>query len=146
MKLDEILSKAGRNKSARRVGRGVRRGKTCGRGHKGAGQRAGNSSRFGREGGQTPVLARMPKRGFSNANFCRQTCQVVNIGDLEVFDDGDRVNPETLATKCLVRPGGGPVKILGRGELKKKLTVAVQAFSVSAEEKILQAGGSVEQL
>ncbi len=146
MKLDEILSKAGRNKSARRVGRGVRRGKTCGRGHKGAGQRAGSSSNFGREGGQTPVIARMPKRGFNNANFCRQACQVVNIGDLEVFDDGDRVVLETLAGKCLVRSGGGPVKILGRGELKKKLTVSVQAFSASAEEKILQAGGSVEQL
>ncbi len=88
----------------------------------------------------------MPKRGFNNVNFCQQACQVVNVGDLDVFDDGDRVDLETLAGKCLVRSGGGPVKILGRGELKKKLTVAVQAFSVSAEEKILHAGGSVEQL
>ena len=146
MNLDEILSQAGRNKSPRRVGRGVRRGKTCGRGHKGAGQRAGSSSGFGYEGGQTSVLARIPKRGFNNANFCRQAYQVVNVCDLEVFDDGDRADLETLAAKHLARPGGGPVKILGRGELKKKLTVSAQAFSASAQEKILQAGGSVEKL
>ena len=146
MKLDEILSKAGRNKSPRRLGRGVRRGKTSGRGHKGAGQRAGRTSMFGYEGGQTPVLARIPKRGFNNADFCRQPYQVVNVADLEVFNDGDRADPETLAAKHLTRPGGDPVKILGKGELKKKLTVAAQAFSASAEEKILQAGGSVEKL
>lgn len=146
MKLDEILSKAGRNKRPRRVGRGVRRGKTCGRGHKGAGQRAGRTSMFGYEGGQTSVLARIPKRGFNNADFCSRAYQVVNVSDLAVFDDGDRADPATLATKYLVRPNGGPVKILGCGELKKKLTVAAQAFSASAQEKILQAGGSVEKL
>ncbi|MDY7009409.1 MAG: 50S ribosomal protein L15 [Planctomycetota bacterium] len=146
MKLDEILSRAGRNKPSKRLGRGIRRGKTCGRGHKGAGQRAGRTSMLGYEGGQTPVLARIPKRGFNNADFCRRAYQVVNLCDLEVFDDGDRADPETLGIKHLVRPGGGPVKILGRGELNKKLTVAAQAFSTSAREKILHAGGSVEEL
>ena len=146
MKLDEILSKAGRDKSPRRLGRGVRRGKTSGRGHKGAGQRAGSSSGFGREGGQNPAMARMPKRGFNNENFCRDAYQLVNIDGLEVFNDGDRVDTEMLVGKHLIRSGGGPVKILGRGELKKKLTVAADAFSSSAEEKILQAGGNVELL
>ncbi len=91
-------------------------------------------------------MARIPKRGFNNADFCRRPYQVVNVADLEVFSDGDRADPETLAAKHLARPGGGPVKILGKGELKKKLTVAAQAFSASAEEKILRAGGSVERV
>ena len=146
MKLDEILKKAGQNKTSRRLGRGVRRGKTSGRGHKGAGQRPGSSSMFGFEGGQTPVLSRIPKRGFNNADFERQPYQIVNVADLDVFNDGDRADAETLAAKHLIRPGGEPVKILAKGDLKNKLTVAAQAFSASAQEKILQAGGSVEKL
>ena len=98
---------------------------------------------FGYEGGQTPVLARIPKRGFNNANF-RVLFQIVNVADLDVFDDGERADLETLAGRRLIRSGGGPVKILGRGELKKKITVVAHAFSASAEQKILQADGSVE--
>jgi large subunit ribosomal protein L15 len=147
MKLDEILSSAGRTKARKRVGRGrgSGRGKTSGRGHKGAGQRAGFKSNFGYEGGQTPALARIPKRGFNNADF-RTVYQVVNASRLAAFEDGDRVDPEALAAKSLIRRGAGPVKILGEGELGKKLTVAAHAFSSSAAEKIRAAGGSVETL
>ena len=146
MKLDEILNNAGRNKTSRRLGRGVRRGKTSGRGHKGAGQRSGRTSMFGYEGGQTSVLSRIPKRGFNNADFETKPYQIVNVADLDVFNDGDRADAETLAAKHLIRPSGEPVKILAKGDLKKKLTVAAQAFSASAQEKIIQAGGSVEKL
>ena len=147
MKLDEILSSTGRRKSRKRVGRGrgSGRGKTCGRGHKGAGQRSGRKARFGYEGGQNPAVARMPKRGFNNANF-RTSYQVVNVSALEKFNDGDRVDVETLAAKVLIRTNYKPVKILGEGRLTKKVTVAVHAFSSSAEEKIRSAGGNVERL
>ena len=147
MKLDEILSSTGRRKSRKRVGRGggSGRGKTCGRGHKGAGQRAGRKAGFGYEGGQNPAVARMPKRGFNNANF-RTSYQVVNVSALERYNDGDRVDVETLAAKGLIRTGDKPVKILGEGRLTKKITVAVHAFSSSAEEKIRSAGGNVERL
>ena len=146
MKLDEILQAAGRHKRRKRLGRGAGsgRGKTSGRGHKGAGQRAGHKSRFGFEGGQTPALSRIPKRGFNNANF-RTTYQVVNVADLDAFADGDRIDLQALVARSLIRCGGDPVKILGGGELKKKLTVVVDAFSAAAEEKILAAGGSVER-
>ena len=146
MKMDEILSQAGASRRAKRRGRGKGsgRGKTSGRGHKGAGQRSGRKARFGYEGGQNPALARIPQRGFNNANF-RRAYQVVNVGDLEAFSDGDRVDPDTLAAKGLVRPGGGPVKILGDGKLSRKLTVVAQAFSSSAAERIAAAGGTVER-
>ncbi len=96
------------------------------------------------EGGQNPILKRIPKRGFNNANFTL-VYQVVNVMDLDVFSDGEKVNVESLAAKRLVRPGGGPVKVLGTGEIKKKLTVVAQAFSASAEKKIVEAGGAVER-
>ncbi|MHC4715563.1 MAG: 50S ribosomal protein L15 [Planctomycetota bacterium] len=148
MRLDDILSRGGRSKPRKRRGRGVGsgKGKTCGRGHKGRGQRSGASSRLGYEGGQNPALMRIPKRGFNNANFATRY-QVVNVADLEAFDDGDRVDTAALAAKSLVRPDGGPVKILAGGELtRKKLTVAAHAFSEAAEKKITDAGGSVERL
>ena len=104
----------------------------------------------GPEGGrasatQNPALLRIPQRGFNNANF-RTRYQVVNVSALEAFNDGDRVDVEALATQKLVRPGGGPVKILGDGKLSKKLTVVAHAFSASAAERIAAAGGSTEQL
>lgn len=147
MKLDEILASAGRSKARRRRGRGrgSGAGKTSGRGHKGAGQRAGRKARYGYEGGQNPALLRMPKRGFNNANF-RSTFQVVNVADLGGFDDGQRVDREAMAKMNLVRPGGGPIKILGTGRLAKKLTVVAEAFSAAAEKKIIAAGGSIERL
>ena len=145
MKLDEILSKAGRYKPRKRVGRGGKRGKTSGRGHKGAGQRSGSGALYGYEGGQTPALARIPKRGFNNARF-RTTYQTINVAALNVFDDGSEVNPQKLADRGLIHPGSEPVKILGDGTLKKKLAVSANAFSASAEKKIIEAGGSVERI
>ncbi len=146
MKLDRILSDAGRGKTRRRRGRGKGSGagKTCGRGHKGAGQRAGRKARYGYEGGQNPALFRVPKRGFNNANF-RVAYQVVNVVDLGLFDAGQRVDREVMAKAGMVRRDGGPVKILGDGRLGKELTVVAEAFSAAAEKKILAAGGSVER-
>jgi len=147
MNLDEILSKAGRHKARKRRGRGQGsgNGKTAGRGHKGAGQRAGTTGHRGLEGGQNPALMRIPKRGFSNVNFSK-TYQVVNVSDLSAFSDGDRVDPGAMAAKGLIRSGGGPVKILADGQLQRKLTVAAHAFSAAAEAKIAGAGGDVEKL
>jgi len=146
MKLDDILSAAGKNKAKRRRGRGrgSGAGKTCGRGHKGAGQRAGAGAGYGREGGQNPALARIPKRGFNNARF-RVAYQVVNVADLEIYKDGDRVDPDALAREGLVRPDGGPVKVLGDGRVTRKLTVVADAFSAAAEKAITEAGGSVDR-
>lgn len=146
MKLDEILSQAGKGRRRKRVGRGVGsgRGKTCGRGHKGRGARSGAGRRFGYEGGQNPAIARLPKRGFSNARF-REVYQVVNVADLDRFEDGARVDKQALAGARLVDGGAAPVKVLGSGELAKKLTVVAAKFSASAREKIEKVGGSVEE-
>lgn len=146
MKLDEILSAAGKHKPRRRTGRGIGsgRGKTCGRGHKGYGARSGSRKRLGFEGGQTPVLSRVPKRGFSNAPF-RKDFQVVNVCSLERFDAGARVDAATLAKSRLISDAKKDVKILGRGVLTKKLTVVAAKFSGSAAQKITEAGGTVEQ-
>jgi large subunit ribosomal protein L15 len=146
MNLDEIFQEAGRRQSRKRVGRGVGsgRGKTCGRGHKGRGARSGVGKRFGYEGGQTPALARLPKRGFSNAPF-RKEYQIVNVAALDRFEDGSRVDRQALVEARLVDDSPLPVKILGQGELKKKVTVVAAKFSASAREKIEAAGGSVEE-
>ena len=137
MNLNEILSTAGAHRRRLRVGRGNGSGvgKTCGRGQKGAGSRAGARRRWGDEGGQNPILKRIPKRGFNNFNF-RVEYQVVNLCDLEMFDDGAFVTVEMLAEQKLIRAGKGPVKVLGDGKLTKKLTVAAAAFSATAIEKI----------
>ena len=145
--MDEIRSDAGRNKPRKRIGRGngSGHGKTSGRGHKGAGSRSGFSHRYGFEGGQNPVLARIPKRGFSNANF-RKEYQVVNVASLERrFEDGQRVDPSALKAARLIEDASKPVKVLGNGELSKKLSVVAAKFSASATEKITKAGGSIEQ-
>ena len=148
MKLDEILSSAGARKARKRVGRGLGsgHGKTCGRGTKGFGARAGHTHRLGYEGGQNPLLSRIPKRGFSNAPF-RRTYQVVNVGVLQQrFSDGDRVDAEALRLANLIADAEAPVKVLGGGELTKKLTVVAASFSASAEQKITQAGGTAERV
>ncbi len=146
MNANEMLAAAGRHKGRKRRGRGKGsgRGKTCGRGHKGAGQRSGAKARYGYEGGQNPTLKRIPKRGFSNVNF-RIAYQVVNVADLQLFDEGQRVDRRALAERKLIRADAGPVKILGDGRMNRKLTVVAEAFSASAEKKILDAGGSVER-
>lgn len=146
MKLDDILSAAGKYKRRKRIGRGTGSGvgKTSGRGHKGYGSRSGAKSRAGYEGGQTPMLSRIPKRGFNNANF-RKEFQIVNLSALEeMFDDGARVDAETLQQAKLIDAADKAVKILGDGELKKKMTVVANKFSAKASEQITQAGGTVE--
>ena len=146
MNLDEILTRAGKYKARKRIGRGIGsgHGKTSGRGHKGYSSRAGNKKRLGYEGGQNPLFGRIPKRGFSNVNF-RKQFQVVNVSSLERFEDGVRVDAAALAEARLIEDPAKPVKILGDGELSKKLTVVASKFSTTAAEKITKAGGSVEE-
>lgn len=146
MMIHEVCAKVVRNKKRKRVGRGTGsgRGKTCGRGHKGAGSRsgAGGSVRASREGGQTPLFRRIPKRGFSNAPF-RKLFAVVNIRGLDArFDDGAEVNPNLLVKVGLIHDTRLPVKILGDGATTKKLLVTAAAFSNAAKEKITHVGGS----
>lgn len=130
------------------VGRGHSSGlgKTCGRGRKGQYARQGESFRPYFEGGQMPMVRRLPKRGFNNAAF-KTDYEVVNVGQLEAaFAAGATVDEAALRAKGLVRRAADGVKILGEGELTKKLAVKAHAFTRSAEEKIVKAGGSVERL
>lgn len=138
----EITSVAGKNKTCRRIGRGTGtgRGKTCGRGHKGAGSRAGSSSRSLYEGGQMPLFRRLPKRGFSNYKFAARY-EIVNVLQLERFDDGAAIGVEQLSNAGLINSLRSKVKILGNGELTKKLEVTAHKFSRTAEQKIIGCGG-----
>jgi len=141
----EITSIAGKHKTRRRVGRGAGtgRGKTCGRGHKGSGSRAGASSRSLYEGGQMPLFRRLPKRGFSNYKFAARY-EIVNVLQLERFDDGAAVGVEQLSGAGLIGSSKSKVKILGNGELTKKLEVAAHKFSKAAEQKIIGCGGTAK--
>lgn len=148
MNITEITSKAGAWRKRKRVGRGESSGsgKTCGRGHKGAGARTGNRGRALAEGGMFPLFRRLPKFGFNNALF-RKSYQVVNVGDLEDrFDDGGHVTGPTLEEVGLIRSRSARVKILGNGELKKKLVVEAHRFSSSAATKIEASGGTAKWL
>lgn len=131
-----------RSKKSQRKGRGESsgRGKTSGRGNKGSKARAGTYIRRGYEGGQTEIFRRFPKRGFSNVNFERKF-HVVNVADLNGFDDGATVDAAALKEKGLIPDLKQPVKILGNGELTKKLTVVAGSYSKSAHEQILKLGG-----
>jgi len=144
MKLHELMPAEGATKSPKRVGRGhgSGNGKTAGKGHKGQKARAGRGQRPGFEGGQMPLQRRVPKRGFNNI-FAKEY-SIVNVSALEVFDDGAVVDAAALAEKGLIRSACENVKILGNGELSKKLTVTASAFSASAAEKIQKAGGTAE--
>ena len=146
MNLDEILQQAGRHKPRKRRGRGIGsgHGKTSGRGTKGGGARAGAKRRWGYEGGQNSAVARLPKRGFSNFRF-RKGFQIVNVAELAGFEDGARVDKQALVDAGLVDDGPTPVKVLGNGEVTRKLTVVAGRFSASAKQKIEQAGGSAQQ-
>ncbi|MBN2269388.1 MAG: 50S ribosomal protein L15 [Sedimentisphaerales bacterium] len=139
----EITSKAGRKKTRKRLGRGTGsgQGKTSGRGHKGAGSRAGARAFSLYEGGQMPLFRRLPKRGFSNFNFAER-CQIVNVSQLERFDDGADVGVEQLSGAGLIGSLKGKVKILGDGVLTKRLKVVAHKFSKTAEEKIVASGGT----
>lgn len=133
-------------KKRKRVGRGGSRGGTCGKGGKGQTQRSGGFIRVGFEGGQTPLFRRLPKRGFNNFEFQKE-CGIVNICDLErVFESGDVVTKELLFEKGLVKTrksssDGVLIKVLGNGELTKKLTVIADAFSEKASQVIQNCGG-----
>jgi len=141
----EITSKVGKKKARKRIGRGSGsgHGKTCGRGHKGAGSRAGSTSLTLYEGGQMPLFRRLPKRGFSNYQFAAR-CQIVNVSQLERFEDGSDVGVEQLCDAGLIDSSKGRVKILGNGALTKKLKVAANKFSKTAEEKIVASGGTAK--
>ena len=145
MKLDEILHSAGKYPNRKRVGRGTGSGmgKTCGRGTKGRGARAGKTTRYGYEGGSNPIIARSPKRGFNNFNF-RVEYQVVNVADLQKFDEGSTVDAAVLKKANLIPDIAKPLKILGTGDLTRKLTVVADKFSASAAEKIAKAGGTAK--
>ena len=147
MNLDDIHRGITKNKKRKRLGRGIGsgHGKTCGRGHKGQGARAGFSMHPTFEGGQMPLVRRVPKRGFNNQ--WALLVAAVNVGDLELaFEDGDEVNPETLKVAGLAKHGYDVLKILGDGALTKKLNIAAHRFSKSAIEKIANAGGTTTVL
>ena len=132
----------------KRIGRGPGsgHGKTSTRGHNGYGSRSGSSRRTSFEGGQTPLALRVAKRGFNNKQFATKVA-VVNVAALEqAFENGDEITPEVLAAKGLAKGRFEQVKILGNGDLSKKLTVAAHLFSQSAETKIEAAGGTVSRI
>jgi len=141
----EITSVTGKHKARRRVGRGTGtgRGKTCGRGHKGSGSRAGASSTSLYEGGQMPLFRRLPKRGFSNYKF-ETRYKIVNVSQLERFDEGAAIGIEQLSNAGLIDSMKNKVKILGDGELTKKLQVTAHKFSKTAEQKIVGCGGTTK--
>ena len=144
------LARLGKNpgtrKERRRVGRGVGSGyhKTAGRGHKGQKSRSGGSIPVWFEGGQMSLQRRLPKRGFKN--IFRTEYEVVNVHQLNCFAEGETVDVETLRASGLVRGKNSQVKILGNGLLSKKITIKAHKFSTSAREKIVQAGGQVEEI
>ena len=145
MKLHELRYNEGSIKDAKRVGRGTSsgNGKTSGRGQKGQNSRSGGGVRIGFEGGQNPLFRRVPKRGFNNYNFAVRYA-VINLSDLERFDDGAVVTPEILKEIGLVKKQLDGVKVLGNGTLTKKLTVKATMFSKIAKEKIEKIGGKAE--
>lgn len=145
MKLHELSPVEGSKKEVKRIGRGAGsgQGKTAGKGHKGQKARAGRGVRPGFEGGQMPLQRRIPKRGFNNI-FAKEYA-AINISALErVFKDGDTVDTEALKNAGVIKQELDGVKILGNGEISKKLTVKAHAFSASAKQKIEEAGGKAE--
>ena len=144
MKLHELQPAIGSTTAPKRLGRGVgsQLGKTSGKGHKGAKARSGGGKRPGFEGGQMPLTRRLPKRGFTNI-FAKEYA-TINVSALNVFEDGSTVNAEALLEMGLIKKVLDGVKVLGGGELEKKLTVNVAKVTASAKEKIEAIGGKVE--
>lgn len=148
MILDDVHRGIKKNKKRKRVGRGNGSGlgKTSGRGHNGYGSRSGSSRRLSFEGGQMPLARRIAKRGFNNKEFA-DVVLIINISTLEkAYDDGSVVSLENLVEKGLAKGRFDAIKILGNGQLTKKLTVSAHRFSKSAEDKITAAGGTVERI
>ena len=144
MKLHELKPAFGATTAPKRLGRGVGSGlgKTSGKGHKGAKARSGGGKRPGFEGGQMPLVRRLPKRGFYNR--FRIEYVAINVDRLEVFEDGATVTPVELIEYGIIKKIGDGIKIMGSGEHTKKLTVQASKFTASAKEKIEAAGGKAE--
>ena len=144
MKLHELSPAEGSTRENFRKGRGAGsgNGKTAGKGHKGQNARSGGGVRPGFEGGQIPLYRRLPKRGFNNI-FAKHYA-IVNVNALDVFENGAVVNAETLIEKGIIKKALDGVKVLGRGEVTKKVTVQAAIFSASAKEKIESVGGKCE--
>ena len=144
MKLHELSPAEGSAKAAWRKGRGAGsgNGKTAGKVHKGQNARSGGGVRLGFEGGQIPLYRRLPKRGFTNV--FATTYAIVNVEALNAFEDGAVVNTEALLEKGIIKKALDGVKVLGRGEITKKVTVQAAIFSASAKEKIESVGGKCE--
>ncbi|SUZ77685.1 uncharacterized protein METZ01_LOCUS30539, partial [marine metagenome] len=142
VKLDSLKPSKGSIKNKKRIGRGHGSGlgKTSGRGHKGAGQRSGNKRRAWFEGGQMPLARRLPRRGFTN--IFKEEIQIVNISDLIRIEKHSEIDPVVLQENGLIRSSLKPVKILGEGDIDKKLNVTASSFSESAKNKIEKAGGT----
>lgn len=144
MKLHEMKYTEGARRERKRIGRGhgSGHGKTAGKGHKGQNARSGGGVRLGFEGGQTPLARRLPKRGFTNVN--RKEYAIVNVTSLNRFEDGTEVTPELLIESGIIKKELDGIKILGQGELERKLVVKANKFSKSAVTIIEQVGGKAE--
>jgi large subunit ribosomal protein L15 len=144
MKLHELKSASGSKKSPKRVGRGTGSGlgRNAGKGEKGQKARSGGGVRLGFEGGQMPLFRRIPKRGFTNI-FSKEYSQI-NVEKLNVFEDGTEITSQVLLEKGMIKKSKNGLKVLGNGELNKKLTVKAVKFTKAAAEKIEAAGGKVE--
>lgn len=144
MKLHELKAPEGATRAPKRKGRGTGsgNGKTAGRGHKGQNSRSGGGVRLGFEGGQMPLYRRLPKRGFTN--IWKKELAGVNVSSLNIFEDGATVTVDMIEASGLANGATHGIKILGNGELEKKLTVQAHKFSKSAVEKIEAAGGKAE--
>lgn len=144
MKLCDLSPAAGSSKEVKRKGRGMSsgNGKTAGKGHKGQNARSGGGVRPGFEGGQMPMARRIPKRGF--VNIFATNYATVNVSDLERFEDGSEIDVYALIEAGVIKKELSGLKVLGNGELTKKLTITAAKFSASAKEKIENAGGKAE--
>ena len=146
MKLNELRPAEGSAKAPYRKGRGAGsgNGKTAGKGHKGQNARSGGGVRPGFEGGQLPLYRKLPKRGFKN--YFATNYAIVNVCDLNCFEDGAVVDINTLLAERIIRKPMDGLKVLGNGELTKKITVKATVFSATAKEKITAAGGQAEEV
>ncbi|MDO5569208.1 MAG: 50S ribosomal protein L15 [bacterium] len=145
MKLHELTATPGSIKTRKRVGRGPGSGtgKTSGKGHKGQNARSGGGVRPGFEGGQLPLFRRLPKKGFSNSMF-KIRYATINVGDLNIFDENVVITPELLKEKKIIKNQLDGIKILGNGNLEKKIVIKAHKFSKTAKEKIEKIGGKIE--
>ncbi len=145
MKLNNIHPAVGATTISKRVGRGIGsgNGKTAGKGHKGQNARSGGGVRPGFEGGQLPLFRRLPKRGFTNAKF-KTVYATINLSDLEKFENGAVITPELLHEMGLIKNQLDGIKVLGNGNLTKKLVVKANKFSLTASTKIEELGGKAE--